>query len=86
VVMESLESLSLQELTDRRCLAEAGRLSLSSAEYLSLVSEIAGRWSELRSLCWVGGPAAEALSGVFAMRRAKCMSAGFLSAGFQSAK
>lgn len=74
VVVVMLSSLSLQELTDRRRLAEAGRLSLSSAEYLSLSSEIMGRWSELRSLCCVGGSSAESLSAVFAMRRAKCMS------------
>ncbi len=69
-----MESLSLQELTDRRCLAEAGRLSLSSSEYAELLSELERRWAELRSLCWVGGPAAESLSAVFAMRRAKCWS------------
>jgi hypothetical protein len=69
-----MELLSLQELTDRRRLAEAGRLSLSSSEYAELVSELERRWEELRSLCWVGGPAAECLSSVFAMRRAKCVS------------
>ena len=65
----SLESLSLQELTEARSLSSAGRLSLSESERESLSSEIMGRWSELRSLCCVGGSSAESLSAVFAIRR-----------------
>mgnify|MGYP007119860162 CR=1 FL=1 len=67
----SWELLSLQELSEVRSAAESGSLSLSSAEYLSLLSEVRERWSEVQSLCWCG-PAGESLSSVFALRRAKC--------------